>query len=77
MVLVFVGAQPVGDFTHTTKACHRPQGGFLQKSSTSMSSPSVANRSQAQYVTCPLHFICREAHVAQSDSTPHTTITPR
>ena len=77
MVFVFVGAHPVGDFTHTAKASHLPQGGLLQKPSTSMSSPSAANRSQAQYRACPLRFICREAKVALSDSTPHTAITPR
>ncbi len=35
------------------------------------------HRGQVQYVTCPLRFICREAQVAHSDSTPHTAITPR
>jgi hypothetical protein len=30
-----------------------------------------------QYVTCPLRFICREAQVAHSDSTPHTVIMPK
>jgi hypothetical protein len=77
MVSVFVGAHPVGDGRGTRPASHRTQGGLLQKPSTSMSSPSAANRPQAQYVTRPLRFICREAQVALSDSTPHTAITPR
>ena len=51
--------------------------GSYKKPSTSMSSPSAANGSQAQYVTCPLRFICREAQVALSDSTPQTAITPK
>ena len=77
MVLAFVGAHPVGDGRGTSPASHRPQGGLLKKTIHLHVESIAANKPQVQYVTRPLRFICREAQVALSDSTPHTAITPR